>query len=107
MHTHVRASKHARTHAHTRTQVHALLVMVGRNEKKETTNQYAEEKRWVSVFNLRKESTEECMTERGREFHITDRPDVLKGFLLQDHPAHSRNTEDPNMEAEGREVKMK
>ena len=63
-HTHARARTHARTHAskHTRTharthayththQIHKLLVMGWYNEeKKKTTDQYAEEKGWFSVL---------------------------------------------------------
>ena len=35
------------------------------------TDQYAEEKRWVFSFDLKEESEDECLTERGRELtHI-------------------------------------
>ena len=36
-----------------------------------TTDQYAEEKRWVFSFDLKEESEDECLTERGREFQST------------------------------------
>ena len=49
---------------------HALLITVSQNEKKEN-DQYAEGKRWVFSFDLREESEDECLTERGREFQIT------------------------------------
>ena len=41
--------------------------------RKKTTNQYAEENRWVFSFDLKDvtESEDECLTERGREFQIT------------------------------------
>ena len=39
--------------------------------RKKTTNQYAEEKRWVFSFDLNEETEEECLTERGTEFQIT------------------------------------
>ena len=38
---------------------------------KKTTDQYAEKKRWVFSFDLKEESEDECLTERGREFQIT------------------------------------
>ena len=40
-------------------------------KRQKTTNQYAEEKRWVSSFDVNEESEEECLTERGIEFQIT------------------------------------
>ena len=39
--------------------------------RKKTTDQYAEEKRWVFSFDLKEESEDECLTERSREFQIT------------------------------------
>ena len=76
-----RAKTHTRTHTHTHThpnatqhnttEIHALLVMGWYNEKK-TTDQYAEEKRRVFSFDLKEESEDECLTERGREFQISD-----------------------------------
>ena len=45
--------------------------------RKKTTDQYAEEKRWVFSFDLKEEIEDECLTERGREFQIT-RPMYLK-----------------------------
>ena len=44
--------------------------------RKKTTNLYAEEERWVFSFDLKQQSEDECLTERGREFHI---PDPMKG----------------------------
>jgi len=38
--------------------------------RKKTPDQYAEEKRWDFSFNLKEESDNECLTERGREFQI-------------------------------------
>ena len=38
--------------------------------RKKTTDQYAEEKRWVFRFDLKEEIEDECLTERGREFQI-------------------------------------
>ena len=35
------------------------------------TDQYAEKKRWVFSFDFKKESEDECLTERGREFQST------------------------------------
>ena len=35
------------------------------------TDQYAEEKRWVFSFDLKEESEDVCLTERGREFQST------------------------------------
>ena len=40
-------------------------------EKKETTSQNAEEKRWVFSFDLKEESEEGCLTEKGRKFQMT------------------------------------
>ena len=34
-------------------------------------NLYAEEKRWVFNSDVKEDSEEECLTERGREFQIT------------------------------------
>ena len=39
--------------------------------RKKTTDRYAQEKRRVFSFDLREQSENECLTERGREFHIT------------------------------------
>ena len=47
------------------------------NKKRNKKDIYSEEKRRVFSFYLNKESEEESLTERGREFQITD-PDVLK-----------------------------
>ena len=44
----------------------------GKMRRKKTTDQYTEEKRWVFAFDLEEESEDECLTERGREFQITD-----------------------------------
>ena len=38
---------------------------------KKTTDQYADEKRSVFSFDLKEESEDECLTERGIEFQIT------------------------------------
>ena len=35
-------------------------------------NQYAKEKMWVFTFDLKEESEEACMTERGVEFQMTE-----------------------------------
>ena len=45
----------------------------GRNRKrrKKMKDQYAEEKRWVFSSDLKEESEDKCITERGREFQIT------------------------------------
>ena len=51
-------------------QIHALLVMNWYNEKK-MTDQHAEEKRWVFSFDLKEESEDKCLTEKGREFQST------------------------------------
>ena len=40
--------------------------------RKKTTAQYAEEQRWVFSSDLKEESEDESLTERGREFQITD-----------------------------------
>ena len=40
--------------------------------RRKTTDQYAEEKRWVFSFDLKKESENECLAERGREFQMYD-----------------------------------
>ena len=64
------SASHTHTHTHTHkqtttiTQVHAFLVMGWQNEKKEMTDQYAEEKK--SVFSFE----DKGLTERGREFHF-------------------------------------
>ena len=39
--------------------------------RKITTDQYAEEERWVFSFDLKDESKEECLTGRGRVSQIT------------------------------------
>ena len=39
--------------------------------RRKTANQKAEEKRWVFSFNLKDESDEAYLTEKGREFQIT------------------------------------
>ena len=36
------------------------------------TDQFAEAKRWVFSFDLKEESENKCLAERGREFQITD-----------------------------------
>ena len=38
--------------------------------RKKTTDEYAEEKRWVLRFDLKEGSEDECRTEGGREFQI-------------------------------------
>ena len=38
---------------------------------KKTTDQYTEEKRCVFSFDLKEESKDKCLTERGREFQTT------------------------------------
>ena len=68
-HTHARAQAHTHTHAYT-IQIHTLLVMDWYKEKK-TTDQYAEDKRWGFSFDLKEESEDECLTERGMESQIT------------------------------------
>ena len=40
--------------------------------RKKMTDQYAEEKRWVFRIAVKEESEDKCLTERGREFQITD-----------------------------------
>ena len=40
-------------------------------ERKRQRSNYAEEKRWVSSFDLKEENKDEWLTERGREFQIT------------------------------------
>ena len=63
---------------------------VGRMRRKKTTNQDAKEKRRVSIFDLKEESEEECLTERGREFQITGLmywKDLSPRALLPIHPA--------------------
>ena len=37
-------------------------------KRKKTKDQYAEEKRWDFNFDLKEESEDECLTERGREY---------------------------------------
>ena len=79
--THTHSRTHARTHARTRTHAHARTHTtdkhmhywrwVGRMRRKETTAQYAEEKRWVFSFGFKEESEDECLTERGRKFQST------------------------------------
>ena len=39
--------------------------------RNKTTDQYEDEKRWVFRFDLKDESEDKCLTERGREFQIT------------------------------------
>ena len=39
--------------------------------RKTTTDRCAGEKRWAFSFDLKEESEDECLTERGREFQIT------------------------------------
>ena len=39
--------------------------------RKKTIDQHADEKRWGFGFDLKEESEDECLTERGREFQIT------------------------------------
>ena len=83
-HTHTYTRTHARTHApplptHTRThpasptRTHTTLLVMGygTSGRKKTTDQYAEEKRWVFSFDLKEPNEDECLTERGREFQIT------------------------------------
>ena len=40
--------------------------------RKKTTNLYAEEERWVFSLDLKQQSEDERLTERGGEFQITD-----------------------------------
>ena len=41
------------------------------NYNNNNKDQYAEEKRWVFGFDLKEESEDECLTERGRKFQST------------------------------------
>ena len=54
------------THTHTCACAHTHTTH-WYNEK-QMTDQSAEEKRWVFSFDLKEESEDECLTERGREF---------------------------------------
>ena len=76
--TRIHSFHHTHTHTHT-LQIHALLVMGGRMRRKKTTDQHAEEKRWVSSFDLKKESEDKCLTEREGKRVPDHRSDVLKG----------------------------
>jgi len=58
------------------------------NEQK-TTDQYAREKRWVFSFDLKEESEDECLTDRGRVSEHGS--DVLKESLSQGPSAHPRS----------------
>ena len=40
--------------------------------RKKTTHQYAEEKRRVFSSDSKEENEDECLTESGREFQLTD-----------------------------------
>ena len=62
---------HTYTH-HTHTlQIHALLVMGWLNEKKENDISACRREEVGFSSDLKEESEEECLTERGREFQIT------------------------------------
>ena len=50
--------------------IYAENAIRKKNEKK-TTDQYAEQKSWVFSFDLKEESEDECLTERGSEFQST------------------------------------
>ena len=50
---------HTYTHTHTQSPYEYMPV-----------HQYAEEKRWVFSFDLKEESEDECLIEKGREFQI-------------------------------------
>ena len=82
-HTRTHARTHARTHTHTHTHYKNAIItgdgLIGRMRRKKTTNQYAEEKRWVLSFDLKEESEEDCLTEGGRV--PGHRSDVFKGSL--------------------------
>ena len=64
--------------------------------KKVTTDQYAEEKRWVFTFDIKEESEGECQTDGGREFE-NHRSILFKGSLPQGPP---RNMEYPRLSEE-------
>ena len=56
------------------------------------TDQYAEEKRWVFSFDVKEESEDECLTERGREFQITG-PIYWKDLFPRVRLPYARNKE--------------
>ena len=93
-HTHTHAHTHTHTHTHTHAvQIHALLVMGWYNERKENDRSvYAEEKRRVFNFDLRKKEWRR-MPDRERKRVADHRSDILKGSHPQGPPAHPRDTE--------------
>ena len=64
----IHAFHHTHTHTHTHTHYKYMPYWwwIGK-----TTDQYATEKIWVFNFDLKEESEDECLTERGREFQST------------------------------------
>ena len=90
--THVH-KHHTHTHAHTHTQKHPPTLQKHKhsshgsdgNRRKKVINQWAEEKRWVFLFDLKEESDVACLTEKGREFQMTGpmyRKDLSPKILL-------------------------
>ena len=81
IHTHTHA--HAHTHTHNKHMLYWWLIG-------KMTDQYAEEKRWVFSFELKKRVKMNAWQREGVPEH---RSNVLKGSLPQGPPAHPRNTE--------------
>ena len=73
--------------------------------RKKTTDQYAEENRSVFSFNIKEESEDECLTERGREFQITF--PMYSKDLPQVPSAHGKNTEDSSIRGGAKRAKKK
>ena len=104
-HTHTPRHTHAHTYPdkHTHCKYMHYWWWIGKK-----TNQYAEEMRCVFSFDLKEESEDECLTERGRVFRSTG-PMYCKD-LSRGPPTHPRDTEDASIRSwvkRARRVEMK
>ena len=72
---------------------------------KKTTDQCAKENRSLFSFDLKEESEDECLTERGREFQITF--PMYSKDLPQVPSAHARNMEDASIRGGAKRAKKR
>ena len=91
------------THAHACTHTHYKYMhywwWIGK-----TTDQYAEQKRWIFSFDLREWRQ---MPDRERKGIPEHRSNVLKGSLTQGSSAHTRNTEDVSIHGWAKRVRRR
>ena len=71
MHTHQDTPAHTNTHLRTHIHTHTHTTNTCITGDGLVKWRYAEEKRWLFSFDLKEESEDECLTERGSEFQST------------------------------------